>query len=214
MVTPAEIKKFYAAKKRAITARLADFRRIWDSGSDEDLFAELAFCIMTPQSKAKSCWTAIETLRTGKLLLSKNAKLIAQNLYGVRFHNNKAGHLVAAHDFLLENGKIRIRARLEAQGGIKAKRDWLVKNIKGFGYKEASHFLRNIGLGRDIAILDRHILRNLVALSVLKELPQSITPKKYHEIEEKMKKFGTELGIPVSHLDIVFWCKETGEIFK
>ena len=27
-------------------------------------------------------------------------------------------------------------------------------------YKEASHFLRNIGFGENIAILDRHILKN------------------------------------------------------
>jgi len=43
--------------------------------------------------------------------------------------------------------------------------EWLVKNLTGLGYKEAGHFLRNIGSGK-IAILDRHILRNLHALAL------------------------------------------------
>lgn len=52
-------------------------------------------------------------------------------------------------------------------------------------YKEASHFLRNVGFGENIAILDRHILRNLVKLEVIDELPKTLTPKLYLEIEEK-----------------------------
>lgn len=52
-------------------------------------------------------------------------------------------------------------------------------------YKEASHFLRNVGFGEDIAILDRHILKNLVKLEVINELPKTLTPKLYLEIEEK-----------------------------
>jgi len=78
-------------------------------------------------------------------------------------------------------------------------RVWLVKNIKGFGYKEASHFLRNIGLGENIAILDRHILKNLKRFKVIKEVPISISPRKYLEIENKMKLFSKKIKIPVSH---------------
>ena len=68
-----------------------------------------------------------------------------------------------------------------------AARDWLVNEVKGYGFKEASHFLRNIGLGEDLAILDRHILKNLARVGVIDEVPSSMTEKNYKEIEEKMK---------------------------
>ncbi len=92
-------------------------------------------------------------------------------------------------------------------------REWLVKNIKGYGYKEASHFLRNIGF-EELAILDRHVLKNLKNYGVIEEVPKSLTPKKYKEIEEKMRRFSKSVDIPISHLDLLFWSNETGEIFK
>ena len=82
------------------------------------------------------------------------------------------------------------------------------------GYKESSHFLRNVGFGDDIAILDRHIMKNLVKYGVIEEIPKSLTDKKYLEIEEKMRKFASGVGIPMAHLDLLWWSEETGEIFK
>lgn len=89
-----------------------------------------------------------------------------------------------------------------------------MKNVKGMGYKEASHFLRNIGLADDLAILDRHILKNLKIFGIIEEIPKSLSKKKYLEIEEKMRNLANEVNIPLSHLDLLFWSKETGEIFK
>jgi N-glycosylase/DNA lyase len=82
------------------------------------------------------------------------------------------------------------------------------------GYKEASHFLRNIGFADDLAILDRHILKNLKIFGIIEEIPKSLSKKKYLEIEEKMRNLANEVNIPLSHLDLLFWSKETGEIFK
>ena len=82
------------------------------------------------------------------------------------------------------------------------------------GYKEASHFLRNIGLGKDLAILDRHILRNLQNLGVINEIPKTLSKNKYLEIEEKMRVFSKNIGIPLDHLDLLLWFKQTGRIFK
>ena len=86
--------------------------------------------------------------------------------------------------------------------------------MKGLGYKEASHFLRNIGVGLDLAILDRHIIKNLKRYGVIEEVPKSLTPKKYLEIEEKMKEFARRIDIPMPELDLLFWSMETGEVFK
>jgi N-glycosylase/DNA lyase len=93
-------------------------------------------------------------------------------------------------------------------------REWLVDNIKGMGYKEASHFLRNIGLGEEFAILDRHILKNLQLLGIIEEVPASLSRKRYFEIEKKMVRFSDRINIPMAHLDLLLWYKETGEVFK
>ncbi len=59
----------YAEKKEAIKQRLEDFKTAYN-GSEEDIFAELAFCLFTPQSKAKLCDAAVKKLREKGLLLS------------------------------------------------------------------------------------------------------------------------------------------------
>jgi len=82
------------------------------------------------------------------------------------------------------------------------------------GLKEASHFLRNTGRGEDLAILDRHILRNLIRHGVLRRLPRTLTARRYLDIETRTERFSNEIGIPMSALDLLFWSRETGEIFK
>jgi len=95
----------------------------------------------------------------------------------------------------------------------KVKREFLVRNVKGLGYKEASHFLRNTG-HRDLAILDRHILKNLAKLKVIKEVPNSLGASKYLEIEDRFSKFSSKVGIAMDELDLLFWSMETGKVFK
>lgn len=93
-------------------------------------------------------------------------------------------------------------------------RDLLVKNIKGLGYKEASHFLRNIGYGDELAILDVHIMKNMANLKIIKSIPKSITRKQYLLMEKKLRVFSRKSGIPLNELDLLLWSKETGEVFK
>jgi N-glycosylase/DNA lyase len=92
-------------------------------------------------------------------------------------------------------------------------REWLVTNVKGLGWKEASHFLRNIG-HRNLAILDRHILRNLEKYSVIRSLPKRLTKKEYLRIEEKFRRFAIAVGLSMDELDLLFWSMETGKVLK
>lgn len=203
----------YNKKKVAIQERLDDFRENYKK-SDEEIFAELCFCLLTPQSKAKLCWLSIENLKKDGLLLDGSADEIRKRLSCVRFGNNKAKYIVEARDFFTKNRKLKIKDKLNQFNIVFEMRDWLVKNIKGYGMKEASHFLRNIGFYEDIAILDRHILKNLVKYGAIKEIPKTITPKKYIKIENKMREFSNKADIPLSYLDLLFWSEETGDIFK
>jgi len=211
-ITP-EIKQVYLKFKEEIERRLNEFRQIGKNATPEELFTELAFCILTPQSKAKPCWDAILTMQKKGILLNGTKKEINKELQKVRFKNKKTEYLIEARNKFFKDNK-SIYNNIKRSKSPTALREYLVKNVKGIGYKEASHFLRNIGLGKDIAILDRHILRNLIDLGVLEEYPKNLSEKRYEEIEEKMKKLSKDLDIPMDTLDHVFWAKETGEVFK
>jgi len=188
-----ELQALYQERKEAIQKRLAEFRQVMQ-WKDEEVFAELCFCLLTPQSSAKVCWEAF--------------------LRSVRFSDSKAKYIVEARDMFSNDGILQLKSRITSFYNPFELREWLVENVKGLGYKEASHFLRNIGLGEGFAILDRHILRNLNRLGVITEIPVSITKRRYLEIEEKLRRFATETGIPLADLDLLFWSKETGWIFK
>jgi N-glycosylase/DNA lyase len=203
----------YKNKKPQIKKRLREFKVVGKSGG-ADIFSELCFCILTPQAKAVYCNKAVEDLRKSGLLFKGCSSAISKRLKGrVRFHNNKAAYLVSARKIFSDGKGLEVKSKLDAKDVLKT-RDWLVKNIKGLGYKEASHFLRNIGLGRDIAIIDRHILENLRKYGVIRKIPASISRKKYLAIEGKVKKFSKQVNIPMDELDLLFWSGQTGFIFK
>ena len=124
-----------------------------------------------------------------------------------RFYKNKSKYLIE----FKENKKILNELKKIKENIVK--REFLVRNVKGIGYKEASHFLRNTG-HRDLAILDRHILKNLVKLRIIKEVPKSLGASKYLEIEDKFSKFSSKVGISMDELDLLFWSMETGKVFK
>ena len=207
-----EIKKKYREKKSEIEKRIEYFKNNFKK--DEDIFNELIFCLLTPQSKAKICWRCVENIVEKQKIKNGGEKQILCELKGVRFKYTKAKNIMLARKMFIKNNKIRIKEFLEKFNNVFDLREWLVKNIKGYGYKEASHFLRNIGFVEEITILDRHILKNLKRAGVIKDIPKTLTRKKYLEIENKMKKFAKKIKVPVYALDLIFWSNEAGEIFK
>ncbi|MCC7573885.1 MAG: N-glycosylase/DNA lyase [Candidatus Methanofastidiosum sp.] len=204
----------YSSIKKRIEDRLKEFSEIWENETEENLFSELAFCLLTPQSKAKMCWDSICTLKEKNTLIYGSEEEVLDCLYGVRFKYKKAKYIIEVRELFKVDGNISLRKEVEKNNSPFEIREWLVENVKGMGHKEASHFLRNIGKGGDLAILDRHILKNLKLLGVIEKIPESIPPKKYLELENVVREFSKEIGIPLDHLDIVLWYKETREIFK
>ena len=204
----------YAAKRFAIEARLEEFRRA-GQGSDERLFEELCFCILAVQSNARKSDAAVDALREADLLRSGRPRDLATFLrHRTRFHNHKATFIVRARSLFSPDGNGALPRTVGSFPSSKEARAWLVHKVDGLGLKEASHFLRNTGRGEDLAILDRHILRNLIRHGVLRRLPRTLTPKRYLDIERRIERFSKEIGIPMAALDLLFWSRETGEIFK
>ncbi len=203
-----------AAKQKAIEARLADFRRV-GCGTDEQIFEELCFALLAIQSSARSSDAAVHALRDHGLLWSAEPLAIARFLqHRTRFHNHKASYIVHARERFFPAGESILKSSLDRFPDPREARSWLVAEVDGLGLKEASHFLRNIGRGEDLAILDRHILRNLVRHRVIGRLPTSLTPRRYLAIEGRLRRFAETVGASVGVLDLLWWSRQTGEIFK
>jgi len=201
-----ELRLHHAAKRKDIRRRLAEFAAV----PGTDYFYELAYCLLTPQSSALNAGKAIEALKKADLLGADidPARILFSKAHYIRFHNTKARRLTEAKKMLPE-----IRSRLENSPSAEEVRAWLVGNVNGLGWKEASHFLRNVGR-RDLAILDRHVLRNLKRHGVIRALPKTLTPSRYLAIERRFRRFAEWIGVPMDELDLVFWSRETGEILK
>ena len=197
-----ELIQAYHLHQIAIEQKIQEFK----NSSQEQYFQEFLFCLLTPQSNAQRCWEAVQHLQALKKKTPSSIKNILRTR--TRFHNNKSRYIQQAHKTWSQ-----IQPLL-ATTDRKSLRNYLAEHVLGMGYKEAGHFLRNIGKSdNQIAILDRHILRNLKDLKIINTDSIKNT-KHYLEIEKKFISFSKGIGIPIDHLDLLFWSKETGEIFK
>ena len=196
----------FSAKRDAIRSRLKEFAEV----PRAEYYYELAYCLLTPQSSAVNAAKAVDRLKqTGpEASVEALAAVLFRKDHYIRFHNTKAKRLRKAASALPQ-----ILAALDSGRSSGELRAWLVANVDGLGWKEASHFLRNIG-HRDLAILDRHILRNLRRYGVIGSLPKSLTAARYLKIERKFLQFARAIGLSIDELDLLFWSRETGAILK
>jgi N-glycosylase/DNA lyase len=132
-----------------------------------------------------------------------------------RFPVERPGYIVVTRNYLHQHCDFALREKLLSFADPIERRDWLAgeKQIKGLGYKESSHFLRNIGL-MGHAILDKHVMSCLTDLQVVETPRPPATRKRYLETEEKLRSFARELRIDFDELDLVLWSMKTGEVLK
>jgi len=215
-VTIDRLRATHATRRKEIRARLTEFDQVWNSKSDARLWEEMVYCIFTAGASASSGMIAVDAVKP--LLNSGSRIAITRALKkppAYRFHNVRAEHVVATRKFLRTNFSMRLRDQLESFGNPAERRDWLARTpgIKGLGYKEASHFLRNIGF-KGYGILDKHIIRCLAELGVLDSAKPPTTRARYLASESLMKDFANEIGINFDELDLALWSMKTGKILK
>jgi N-glycosylase/DNA lyase len=213
-ITIDRIKAAHSQRKGEIRRRLGEFRDVWKNGSDERLWEEMVFCFFTGGCSARMGLNAVDAVRP--LLMDGSQEQLASALSGVhRYPNARSRYIVASRNFLREHCDLRLRARLSAFDCHFERRDWLVKEkgIKGLGYKEASHYLRNIGLN-GYAILDKHILKCLAELNIIDDPKPPNTRSRYLTIEEKLRSLAEKAHIDFDELDLVLWSMKTGIILK
>jgi N-glycosylase/DNA lyase len=205
MLTKKKLLIEYSKKRNIIRNRLKEFEYKSRRAHSDEHFLELCFCICTPQSKAVRVASVINKDNLDIIIRADISFLITLLKGNTRFHNNKARYIINARKF------IPIIMNLPKDG--LAARELLVKNIKGLGYKEASHFLRNIGY-KKLCIIDRHIVELLFMLGVFKNQKPPSTAAQYLQMEQDINEFAKNINIDVDELDLLLWSIKTGHVFK
>ncbi len=210
----ADLKRDYRSKKQAIVLRLSEFKAVYEKG-DRAIFEELCYCILTAGSSAKMGMRTIEALKdilhTGSVTELQRRAMLSR----VRFWRMRPSYIVQTREYLKDACGMKLRRLIESLDDRHARRDFFAtnKSIKGLGYKEASHFLRNIGFS-GYAILDKHILNSLCEMGVISKQLRPTTRAGYLEIENELEQFSYETGIDMDHMDLLLWSRKTGEILK
>lgn len=215
-VAVADIRATHKARRREIRARLDQFREVWRDGSDERLWEELVFCIFTAGASARMGFSAVDAVRP--LLLNGTREQMTDAIKSAgahRFPIERPGYIVVTRSYLREHCGLALRRKLQSFADPIERRDWLAreKQIKGLGYKESSHFLRNIGL-LGHAILDKHVMNCLADLKVVETPKPPATRARYLETEERLRSFARDIRIDFDELDLVLWSMKTGEVLK
>lgn len=203
----AEISRLRALPVRnMVDARIRGFQKLKER-NDGEKFSELCFCILTANSSARLGMKIQEEIREGFLSLSKEELADRLKKLGHRYYNKRAEYIVKARRFK------NIKALLSQFSNPTEAREWLVRNVHGLGFKEASHFLRNIGY-LELAILDRHILGLMEQYGLTEGVPKTLTAKTYLELERRLKKVAEKADMPLGQLDLYLWYMKTGEVLK
>ena len=190
---------------KLVNDRIKEFKDI-DKKSTNELFNEMCFCILTANFNAEKSIKIQNEI--GECFSNDSEEDLAKKLQelGHRFPNMRASYISESR-----NCKDMLKRVVESLKNDEL-REWLVKNVKGIGYKETSHFLRNIGFD-DFAIIDFHII-DILAKYDLIEKPKALTRKKYLEIEKILKKIAEKSDLNLAELDLYLWYMETGKILK
>lgn len=214
MLTVRSIREDLPRKAPEIKKKLGEFENIIRHASEEEIFEELVFCIFTAGTSAKMGLSALRAIRG--ILPGASEDELRAKLRGVyRFPNVRSKHVVHTRNYLADGYGLMLRPLLLSFEDPMERRDFfaLNKDIKGLGFKEASHFLRNVGF-RGYAILDKHILQCLFELGVTESARAPHSRSKYIEIESRFKKFTEKNGFDFDEMDLFLWSEKTGEILK
>jgi N-glycosylase/DNA lyase len=215
-VTVEKVIATHRARRKEIRSRLSEFDLVWREGSDARLWEELVYCIFTAGASARMGLKSVAALSS--LLLEGEPEEMTQVLKKTGAHRFPAArprYIVCTRDYFRANFGMALRSKLRSFSDPLERRDWLAqeKQIKGLGYKEASHFLRNIGV-KGHAILDKHVMRCLAEVGVVDAAKPPANRRRYLEVEQTYLRFAKDIRINSDELDLVLWSMKTGEVLK
>ncbi len=191
--------------KSIVEKRKKEFKENFET--NESTFKELCFCLLTANFNAYKSIIMQKEINDGFLTYSQQKLEEELSRLGHRFPKARAQYIVEARKYAKN-----IKDILEKFDSGKNAREWVVGNIKGLGYKEGSHFLRNVGF-LDVAIIDYHIIDLLERYEIIKR-PKTLTKNKYLEIEKTLEEIGKTTNLSLGELDLYLWYMETGKVLK
>ena len=194
------------AVKKLIDARMKEFKEAGSKPCNE-IFKELCFCILTANFNAEKSIKIQNEIGDGFLTLPEPQLAKKLKELGYRYPNKRAEYIGEARKY-----KNSLKDIIKSFNDEDKLREWVAKNVKGIGYKEGSHFLRNTG-HNNLAIIDFHIIYVLTSYKLI-ERPNVLTKRKYLEIEDLLKKIARESNLCLGELDLYLWFTETGKILK
>jgi N-glycosylase/DNA lyase len=195
--------------KKMVDDRIDDFKWVHQQDSQK-WYEELVYCILTAYSSAIMGQRCVDALCHNDILIEGSLNDIESCLFrqGHRFAKRRAEYIYKTRNIATSLKKI-----IEEFNDSKKARDWLVTNIKGLGYKEASHYLRNVGYF-NLAIIDRHILSNMKEHGLIENEKKGLTKKRYLEYEKILNQVAKELDMHLGKLDLYLWYRKTGKVLK
>ncbi|WP_129407970.1 N-glycosylase/DNA lyase [Marinitoga lauensis] len=194
-----DIESIYFEAKPLVEKRWNEFVNLGENGTELELFSELSFCVLTANWSAKGGIKAQNEIGPeGFAKLDIDELEYALRKVGHRFPKTRAQYIVSNRWII---GTIRHLFVLPYY----QMREFIVKNMKGIGWKESSHFLRNVGYG-EVAILDKHILRLMNENNLIDSIPKGWTKKRYLEYEKILKDvLENHFNEPIGKLDLYLW---------
>lgn len=214
MISTESLKLSYQCREVLIKKRMAEFQSLRGALDNKAIFKELVFCILTAGTSAEMGIKVIE--EAGEVIFTGSASEIRDRLKGVyRFYNVRSGYIFHTREYLTSSCGFNITGLLDSFISDAERRDFFALNrdIRGIGFKEASHFLRNIGY-KGYAILDKHVVNAMCDLGVIDERRSPSNRKSYLEMEKKYKRYAQRNGFDADELDLLMWSEKTGKILK
>ena len=201
-----EIRESIDRDSDLIRKRVTDFLS-FRKAEKEELFGELCFCILAANTSAEMGIRVQNAIGNRGFLEMEPDELRSElNRIRCRFYNNRSRFIVEAREIADDLPEIVNSENTEEA------RDELVRRVKGIGYKESSHFLRNVGTF-DFAILDKHIV-GMISRDLGIEPIKSFSRKKYMEMEGHFKDLAREFNLKPGVLDLHMWKIATGKVLK
>ncbi len=206
-----ELTSLYRTVKSDIDGRLDQFRSIHLREDDEEIFRELCFCILSSGVGPKMAERSVAAL--GDKLLSGSESELKDLLVGTHKYPDKASYIYSTREYLRDSLDLRLIAKLKSAEDPDQRRDFIAdnKNIRGMGYVQASHFLRNVGFC-GYAILDKNVLKSLYELGVTQDIKPPASRGRYMEKESRFREFASKVQISIDKLDLLLWYRRTNRV--
>lgn len=200
------------ADRANATPRVRDERSLW---------WELSCCLLSSQVPYALAAAASDRIAESDLLISPQADesdladdlttlltaplSMSGSLRRYRFPHARARQL-ASTKVAIHAGAGSLSKLIRVAGTGEAVREWLVANAPGIGPKQASMFVRNVGLSYELAILDRHVLNYMTALGItLTPIRTTSSLPPYLKGETALRVHADDIGVSVGLLDWAIW---------